>query len=164
MMKKIATIVMLISVMMCACSQNKSVSVSSPHEICVDNRILSYYDDITDFENAGMKICRSVGESVKSKQSNVFVGKENEICYILIVDNNISTYKGISVGDSEEVIKEKFQYENVSANYAYDVTFDKEKEVKYNDSLSDDCIRISYYVNSGIIEKIQIINLLYARK
>ena len=44
--------------------------------------------------------------------NNIFVNKDDHIRNIVVIDENIITYKGISVGDGVDKILNNFEYEN----------------------------------------------------
>ena len=166
-MKKILTVTLLLSMLLCGCSQSKSNStISNPYEISVKGDVLSYYGEKSDFDNAGFDITSKALESSQSKKNNVFVGKEDAIRNIVITSKDISTYKGISVSDSVDKIKSSFIYENSLGNN-YAVLFDGTTEVDAKDKSAtkqDDFILINYATNGKTIEKITICDVLYGRE
>ena len=102
--------------------------VSNPYEIGVNGDVLSYYDDKSHFESCGFEILNNALKSTQSKRNNIFVNKDDHIRNIVVIDDNIITYKGISVGDGVDKILNNFEYENPLGDN-YSVLFDGTAEI-----------------------------------
>ncbi len=166
-MKKILTVTLLLSMLLCGCSQSKSNStISNPYEISVKGDVLSYYGEKSEFKNAGFDISNKALESSQSKKNNIFVGKEDSVRSIVITSKDITTFKDISVGDSVDEIESSFKYENSLGNN-YAVLFNGTTEIDSKDKSAtkqDDFILINYATNGKTIEKITIYDVLYGRE
>ncbi len=139
-------------------SLNKA-EVKLPTEICVKNKILSYYDDADDFEKCGF----SVGENfldVLPAHNTVIASNDGKVRLIVIEDNSISTYKNITVGTSKKEIEDTFQFEIVDAGDSYDVLFDGDVEVDSKKPERDnDFIWISYSFENDVVSRILICDM-----
>ena len=165
-MKKLLISTLLISILLCGCSQKQSnLIVSNPYELDVNGDVLSYYDDKSNFKSCGFEILNNALKSTQSKRNNIFVNKEDHIRNIVVVDKNIITYKGISVGDGVNKILNNFEYENPLGDN-YSVLFDGTTEINSKDKSTkqDDFIWINYTTNGKTIEKIAICDVLYGRE
>ena len=165
-MKKLLVSTLLLSILLCGCSQKQSNSmISNPYEIGVNGNVLSYYDNKSNFESCGFEILNNALKSTQSKQNNVFVNKEDHVRNIVVADKDIITYKGISVGDDVNKILNNFEYEN-SLGDNYSVLFDGTTEINSKDKSAkqDDFIWINYTTNGKIIEKIAICDVLYGKE
>ena len=165
-MKKLLVLILLLSLSLCGCSQKQSnLTESNPYEIIVNGDTLSYYDDKSNFERCGFEVLNNALKSLQLKQNNIFVNKEEHIRNIVVVDENIITYKGISVGDSVSKISNNFKYENSLGNN-YSVLFDKTIEINPKDkSVKQDVfIWINYITNGKTIKKITICDVLYGKE
>ena len=165
-MKKVLVLTLLLSLLLCGCSQNKSNSaISNPYEISTKSGMLSYYGEKSDFENSGFDIVYKALESSQSKKNNVFVNKEGSVRNIVITNKDVVTYQNISVGDSIDKIKNTFNYE-VNLKTSYAVLFDKSTEINPKDDSNkqDDFIWINYTTNGKTIEKITIYDVLYGKE
>lgn len=128
-MKKVLISTLLLSILLCGCSQKQSdLMVSNPYEIGVNGDVLSYYDDKSHFESCGFEILNNALKSTQSKRNNIFVNKDDHIRNIVVIDENIITYKGISVGDGVDKILNNFEYENPLGDN-YSVLFDGTAEI-----------------------------------
>lgn len=165
-MKKILVSTLLLSILLCGCSQKQSdLMASNPYEIGVNGDVLSYYDDKSHFESCGFEILNNALKSTQSKRNNIFVNKDDHIRNIVVVDEDIITYKGISVGDDVNKILNNFEYEN-SLGDNYSVLFDGTTEINSKDKSAkqDDFIWINYTTNDKTIEKITICDVLYGKE
>ena len=165
-MKKLLASTLLMPILFCGCSQKQSdLMVSNPYEIGVNGDVLSYYDDKSNFESCGFKILDNALKSTQSKQNNIFVNKEYHVRNIVVVDKNIITYKGISVGDGVNKILNNFEYENPLGDN-YSVLFDGATEINSKDKSAkqDGFIWINYTTSGKTIEKIAICDVLYGKE
>ena len=166
-MKKVLSVLILITFILSGCSnaKNSSTKVENPYEINVKGEILSYYGDKTDFENIGFEVLNNSLKSSQSNKNNIFVNNEDAIRNIVITDKNTSTYKDIVVGDSVDKIESSFINE-VNLKTSYAVLFDGTNEIdpKNDDIKKDNCIWINYTTNGKTIEKIAIYDVLYGKE
>lgn len=162
-MKKLLPIIMIF--MLCGCSADQeNISVTHPYELSTNNKILSYYGKSSEFTDENFDIITSVLKSIQSNINNVYVDKGDNIRSIVITDKDVSTYKGISVGDNISAIEKAFSYEtNVGENYT--VLFDSDKEIDpKSSSKKDDFIWLNFTTNDKTIEKISIYDVKFGRE
>ena len=154
------------SMLLCGCSQNQSnLSVSSPYEILVKDKMLSYYGEKSDFEKVGFDIVSKALESTLSKRNNVYVNGKGNIRNIVITSKDVTTYRNISVGDNVHKIENNFNHE-INLKTSYSVLFDGTREINPKDKSAkqDGFIWINYTTNGETIEKITIYDVLYGKE
>lgn len=106
-----------------------------------------------------------VPEAFWNAQVDFIINKDNLIREIRVSDKCIETYKGISVGDSEDRVKLAYRFEGDGNRY-YMVLLNGATEVNYMDSdlqKEDSWIWIVYYVEDGIIDNIRIYDFKYGK-
>lgn len=158
-MKK-SLILIILLFLLSGCGQKPSVD--HPYEIKYGEKTLSYYDtgDEIDTDDFNIEDHYSYIFKISEIEKNtVTVGKDGEICRIIIIDSDVTTYKSISVGDNVKKIEKAFDnLEKWDAGYTYGVCFnsdDVEKNPR-DQNKEDDWIRISYGVDDSKITWIEI--------
>lgn len=165
-MKKLFPIFIALSLCFTSCvsqKDTKSVDINNPHEISVNGEILSYYDTKTKINGFGtLKVSL---DSLQNKDTNnIIINDDNVIRCISIIDDSVSTYKEISVGDSITKITESFEYEyNIGKNYM--VIFNNGiEENPTNQNKEDNWLWINYITDEKNITQIQIFDVKYGNK
>ncbi len=148
------------------CSHGEVV-VNNPYEVAKGASILSYYDTEDNISIDSFKVLEWGAESLiglTKQYENCIIVREGQIRYISIIDEDIVTYKQISVGDDIDKIEKAFsqidQYHDI-----YTVFFNDEmKEDTANLDREDTWISISYLTDGEKIIKISISDIKFARK
>ncbi len=128
---------------------------------------MSYYDTEDNISIDSFKVLEWGAESLiglTKQYENCIIVREGQIRYISIIDEDIVTYKQISVGDDIDKIEKAFsqidQYHDI-----YTVFFNDEmKEDTANLDREDTWISISYLTDGEKIIKISISDIKFARK
>lgn len=168
-MKKHFLILIMLLFLLSGCSQNKlgQISVDNPFEIAKGASILSYYDiedniSIDDFTILEHTISIALG--ISERNDNCIIVRDGMIRYIYIVDEDIITYKGISVGDSIDKLKGTFSNIRQSGDI-YDIFFNNKNEQVLTDPNKEDTgIWITYCTDGSKITSIHICDALYGRE
>lgn len=148
------------------CSQSKSneINVNNPYEVAKGTSILSYYDTEENINLDGFEILKNEPSNVIgicNQSDNRIIVNNGTIRSIYIVDENIITYKGISVGDSIDKIENTFEHEYKINDY-YKVIFNNNiEEDPANPNKEDAWIWIAYYTDGSKITSILIYDVLY---
>lgn len=151
------------------CSQSKSeeISVNNPYEIAKGTTTLSYYDTKDDINIEEFTILEREPSNIigiRQQSNNCIIVHDGMIRCIYIVDEDIITYKGISVGDSIDKLDDTFS--NISQSQdIYSVLFnDSTEEDPVNQNKEDTWIWITYYTDEEKITSIQIYDVKYGRE
>ena len=148
----------------CSNSKSNENNVNNPYEIAKGTYILSYYDTEDSIDMEGFKILKNEPSNVigiLNQSDNRIIVNNGTIRCIYIVDENIITYKGISVGDSVDKIENTFEHEYKLNDY-YSVLFNNDKEEDpANQNQEDAWIWITYFTDGSKITSIQIYDVLY---
>jgi len=161
-MKKCLLTFIAILFLLTGCSQ---VMVNNPHEISINGKILSYGDSEDNIDIKFFNIGDSATDVIPNKDENMIdVNDDGNIRCISIVDNKITTYKNISVGDSINKIEESFEHEyNMNNNYM--VIFNNEiEEDPMNQNKEEDWLWINYITDGKNITRIQIYDCKYGNE
>lgn len=168
-MKKRFLLLVTSLILLSGCSKD----VKNPYEITDGKSTLSYYDTEDSITIDGFTILDENESSDSPSLFGVVLGLNIENCiivrdgtirYIYIVDDNIKTYKGISVGDSVDKIKDNFNYYTTPYDDRYRVLFDNGTEVNSdNQDIEDSWILITYYTDGSQIISIRICDGVYAK-
>lgn len=145
------------------CSQ----SADNPYEVAKGTSILSYYDTEDSVSIDGFTILDyKSSNTIKIREQNkdCIIVRDGRIRCIYIVDEDIVTYKGISVGDNidklEDIFSNVYQLENI-----YYVFFNNNtEEDPDNQNKEDSLIWIAYFTDDSQITAIQIYDDLYGRE
>ena len=139
---------------------NKSIKpILKPYEIEYDSQILSYYNNIDNFNKNVFTIQNliNIQKRFEYYENTIFVNNNNKIRFISILDDNIKTHKDIYVGDDISKIKSQYKYENNSEGKrcSYSIRFDGDwNEVPYKSE--EYCLTINYYYEDDVITRIEI--------
>lgn len=127
-MKKLLINLIITLVLLSGCSQPKTTESLKPYKISVNNKILSYYDTKENIPEEFLILDNTFENMSKQDECNsVIIDKDDKIRRISIIDNKITTYNGISVGDNISKIENSFSYESKFKNN-YDVIFNDDLE------------------------------------
>lgn len=167
-MKKRLLLLITSLFLMSGCSQNESDrNIDNPYEITKDASTLSYYDKEDNISIEGFTILDRTPDNVigiRNQSNNCIIVHDKTIRCIFIVDEDIITYKGISVGDSVDKINSVFSNVNQLQD-TYSVLFNANtEEYPTNQNKEDDWIWITYYTDGSRITSIQIYDVLYGRE
>ena len=165
-MKKYLVFILTSLFLLSGCAKNQSnvISVNNPYEIEYNGKILSYYDTVDQVAIDNFIILENNGSNLDYKDGNsILVNDYGIIRAISITDNDVITYKSISVGDDVKKIEDSF--ENVQINpINYYVLFNgNSEEVSYNSNIEDNWIWIHYVINDSKITRILIYDTKYSR-
>lgn len=166
-MKKFFVLLITLLFWLSGCSQNASdkVNVSYPYEITDGMSTLSYYDTEDTISIDDFTILEYSADNViwlRKQSDNCIVVRNGVIRSIYIVDEDIVTYNGISVGDSVEKIENTFdrvhQFQDV-----YSIVYNEDaEEVSVEQEKEDNWIWIVYYTDGSKITSIQISDVKFA--
>lgn len=148
------------------CSQSKSneINVNNPYEVAKGTSTLSYYDtedniSTDDFTILERKPSNIIG--IREQNNNCIIIHDGTIRCIYIVDEDIMTYKGISVGDNIDKLDDIFSNASQFQD-AYSVLFNGiAEEDPANPNKEDTWIWITYFNDGSKITSIQIYDVLY---
>lgn len=150
----------------CSKSKSNETNVNNPYEIAKGTSKLSYYDTEDDINIDGFTILECTPSNISGlvdRDDNCIIANDGKIRCIYIVDEDIITYKGISVGDSIDKIEKCFNNEH-QMNDDYMVLFNNNtEEDPINQSKEDNWIRIIYFTDGSEITLIKIYDVLYGR-
>lgn len=168
-MKKRFLFLIALIFLLSGCSQNKSeeISVNNPYEIAKGTSILSYYDTEDNVSVEGFTILEREPSNIigiRQQSNNCIIVHDGIIRCIYIVDEDIITYKWISVGDSIDKLDDTFS--NISQSQdIYSVLFNNNtEEDPVNQNKEDTWIWIIYYTDDSKITSIQICDVLFGSK
>lgn len=166
-MKKIFGILITSLFLLSGCSQNASdkANVNYPYEITDGISTLSYYDtedaiSIDDFTILEYSADNIIG--IRNRSDNCIIVRDGVIRSIFIVDEDIVTYKGISVGDSVDKIENAFS-EEYQLQDSYSIIYNEDaEEVSIEQEKEENWIWIIYYTDGTEITSIQIYDVKFA--
>lgn len=159
-MKKHILILIIISFLLIGCSSK----VNSPYEVSINNKTVSYYDNAENIPDTFNALEISI-INAQDKGNNILVNKDNLIRCFSITSNDVITYNQISVGDSIDLVKDKFSYEKEYGNNNYTVIFKGASEQDPdNENKEDDWICINYVTDGSTITQIQIYDVKFGRE
>ena len=159
----------LLILVLCGCTQNISEKQQEnyPFEVTVGTSKLSYYNStLEEFEKSGLSIAE---RAFYLDDSGIIVSK-NKVRAIIIKDDSVTAYKGITIGDTVDKLYE--MYKNVKVNDGFWYSYFKgntEIDVLDNEIVEDiknnpeDYICISGSIKNNIIDFITIGDYTYAR-
>lgn len=153
-MKKYLLLIMSLLFLLSGCSR-----VNNPYEIKKGTSTLSYYDTEDSFSENGFTIIDRHPTYLPS--DNCIVVRRGMVRCIYIIDEDIITYKGISVGDNVDKIGDTFS--NIQqSQHIYNVLINNNTEEDPDDPDKEDTwIWIIYYTDDSKITAIQICDVLY---
>lgn len=167
--KKHFLLILTLLIFLTGCSKNSSsqADVNNPYEIVKGSSTLSYYQTEDEIAIDGFEILELEPQNVTgllSQNKNCILVRDGNIRCIYVADQNIVTYKQISVGDSIDKIKNSFS--NVSQSQdVYNVLFNNGTEVNpFSQDKEDDWIWITYYTDGSKITSIQVNDVLYGSR
>lgn len=162
-MKKNFLFLIILLFSLSGCSQSQS-NVNNSYEIIKGTSTLSYYDAEENIDIEGFTILERTFDNVmgmRSQGENSIIVSDGTIRCIYIVDEDIITYKEISVGDKIDKIKETFNNEFQGDDY-YMVLFNGNiEEDSSNQNKDDSWIWILYYTDGSQITSIEICDVLF---
>lgn len=166
-MKKLFGLLITSLFLLSGCSQNTSdkANVSYPYEITDGISTLSYYDtedaiSIDDFTILEYSADNIIG--IRNQSDNCIIVRDGVIRSIFIVDEDIVTYKGISVGDSVDKIENTFN-KVYQLRDVYSIVYNEDaEEVLTKQGNEDNWIWIVYYTDGSKVTSIQIYDNKYA--
>lgn len=148
------------------CSQNKSdkISVNNPYEVAKGTSTVSYYDTEENIDIDGFTILDLIPNNIigiREQSNNCIIVHDGIIRCIYIVDEDIMTYKGISVGDNIDKLNNTFSNTSKLQD-TYSVIFNNNtEEDPANPNKEDAWIWITYYTDGSQIISIQIYDVKY---
>ena len=111
-------------------------------------------------DSAGFFVLENTSENItmiqKADDNCVIVNEEDEIRCIMIKNNDIVTYKEISVGDSVEKVTDSFQHVTKQGDVYQAVFWENTEEDPSKQTRDDNWLWISYYTENSKITMIQI--------
>lgn len=168
-MKKHLLLLITSLLLLSVCSQKESdkINVSNPYEISKDTFTLSYYDTEDNIGIDGFTILERNSSNIiglSEQNNNCIIVHDGIIRCIYIVNKDIITYKGISVGDNIDKISDTFTNINKLQD-TYNVLFNGNiEEDTVSQDKEDTWIWITYYTDGSKITSIQIYDVLYGSK
>lgn len=164
-MKKRLLFFILLLFSLTGCSETKSqeVTTNAPYEILINDTTFGYYDTKNNVPNEFNVLKNSLSNS-QSIGNNVLIDTNGMIRCISVADKTVKTYKGISVGDNINKIKNIFSCEyKIGDNYM--VIFNNNvEEDPTNQNKEDNWIWINYITDGSQITQIQIYDVKYGRE
>lgn len=159
----------IISLLLTGCSSGKEQNIDNPCEIAKGSSILSYYDSTDKISKDDFDILDLEPENVigiANRNKNCVIIKDNVIRCFYIVDDNIVTYKQISVGDSVDKVKDTFEHEGEMPDHkTYSVIFNGTmEEDPANQNKQDNWVWINYITDGSQITQILIYDVKYGRE
>lgn len=165
-MKKYLFTFIVISFLLTGCSSKTEVqemTINNPYEISIDNDILSYYGNKDDIPKS-FDVLNISPSNLQNDGNNILVNDENSIRCISITNEDVITYKQISVGDDISLIEDTFIYEYKIEN-KYIVIFNGTiEEDPTNQNKQDGWLWINYITDGSQITKIQIYDVKFGRE
>lgn len=113
-MKKLISIIAIASLLLCGCGKKEVAKIAKPYEIKVGNKILSYYDDKSEFEDAGFAVgewsaIRGI-DGERELDAIAIINDEGDVRSVIVKNDDVITYKGITVGDDAKKVEKAFKY------------------------------------------------------
>ncbi len=140
------------------CGNLSADSVVNPYELKSGSELLSLYGEKETFGENGFEVFDYESDLIRTPEINGIVAARNDISSINICDENVITYKSISVGDDISKVENAFEYEYQNYDSSYLVLFnDKNEEVDINsiDSQNNDItVTITYLFEDTKIKRI----------
>ena len=165
-MKKYLFTFIVISFLLTGCSSKteaQEMTINNPYEISIGNDILSYYGNKDDIPKS-FDVLNISASNLQNDGNNILVNDENSIRCISITNEDVITYKQISVGDGISLIEDTFIHEYKIEN-KYIVIFNgNTEEDPTNQNKEDSWILINYITNGSQITKIQIYDVKFGSK
>ena len=165
-MKKYLFTFIVISFLLTGCSSKTEVqemTINNPYEISIDNDILSYYGNKDDIPKS-FDVLNISPSNLQNDGNNILVNDENSIRCISITNEDVITYKQISVGDDISLIEDTFIYEYKIEN-KYIVIFNGTiEEDPTNQNKQDGWLWINYITDGSQITQIQIYDVKFGRE
>lgn len=139
-----------------------SKQVRKPYEFIYDGQTYSYYDNPDKFADIFYIANRFNDTGIDKDANRIIINENNEIRSIYITDPAIKTYKGISVGDNVQKVKDTFK------NYTPSCTLEDEgcefPSVWFPTEYNDEQIGIQYKTDENSnIELIIICDFKYQK-
>lgn len=160
-MKKIFLLYVSCLFLVSGCGSGQSASIDNPYEIKVGSETLSLYDDVDKFAENGFEVFEDRIFPEQNNETNCITVPHDEIYAIDIYENNVMTYKSISIGDDISKVTDTFScVENLwSDDTVYGVCFDTDNNELPLENEADDGTFICYTTADSKIKRIFIMSL-----
>lgn len=151
----------------CSGGKAKEISVNHPYEIAKGTSTLSYYDTGDNIHMEGIRVEELTDyhwpELIEQMESFILVN-DGKVRYIFIADEDVVTYRQISVGDDIDKVKKAFRQIR-QRDDEYGVLFNKDDEEEpFGENKEDDWICIDYRTDGSKITAIFIRDVTFTNK
>lgn len=151
----------------CSGGKAKEISVNHPYEIAKGTSTLSYYDTGDNIHMEGIRVEELTDyhwpELIDQMESFILVN-DGKVRYIFIADEDVVTYRQISVGDDIDKVKRAFRQIRQWSD-DYEVLFNKDDEEEpFGENKEDDWICIDYRTDGSKITAIFIRDVTFTNK
>lgn len=152
-MKKILYFVntIILSIFLIGC--NKEINTNTS----IDANQIYYHEKTLTYNTT------NIDDDFYSNGINLVINKDNQVRSIEITNQEVKTYKNISVGDPVSKIQSSYNYETEIGNTIF-VTINENTEIPTDSEKSDDTVYINYVCEDNTIKSIIIYDSQYATK